>query len=88
MSRCLSAQDCPKVHRRDLSKNPTACGPCGQSSHLTRNTVAALSGFFVWLTNTKFPTPSFLLGHWLALRVESCHKRRNLPIWPRSSGSL
>ena len=58
MSRHLSAQSCPQVHRRDLSKNPTACGPCGQPSLLTTNTVAALTGFFVWLTNTKFPTPS------------------------------
>jgi IstB-like ATP binding protein len=35
MSRRLSAQSCPQVHRRDLSKNPTACGPCGQPSLLT-----------------------------------------------------
>ena len=42
MSRCLSAQGCPQVHRRDLSNNPTACGPCGQPSHLTTNTVASL----------------------------------------------
>ena len=42
MSRRLSAQSCPQVHRRDLSKNPTACGPCGQPSLLTTNTVAAL----------------------------------------------
>jgi hypothetical protein len=58
MSRRLSPQSCPQVHRRDLSKNPPACGPCGQPYHLTPNTVAALTGFFVWLTNTKFPTPS------------------------------
>ena len=43
MSRRLSAQGCPQVHRRDLSKNPTACGPCGQPCHLIPNTVAALS---------------------------------------------
>jgi hypothetical protein len=42
MSHSLSAQGCPQVHRRDPSKNPTACGPCGQSSHLTSNTVAGL----------------------------------------------
>jgi hypothetical protein len=42
MSGRLSAQSCPQVHRRDLSKNPTACGPCGQPSLLTTNTVAAL----------------------------------------------
>jgi hypothetical protein len=41
MSRRLSAQGCTQVHRRDLSNNPTACGPCGQPSHLTRNTVAS-----------------------------------------------
>jgi hypothetical protein len=41
MSRRLSVQGYPQVHRRDLSKNPTACGPCGQPSHLTRNTGAA-----------------------------------------------
>ena len=58
MSGRLSAQSCPQVHRRDLSKNPTACGPGGQPSLLTTNTVAALTGFLVWLTNTKFPTPS------------------------------
>ena len=58
MSRRLSAQSCPQLHRRDLSKNPTACGPCGQPSLLTTNTVAALTGFIVWLTNTKFPTLS------------------------------
>ena len=43
MSRRLSAQGCTQVHRRDLSNNPTACGPCGQPSHLTRNTVASCS---------------------------------------------
>ena len=42
MSRRLSAQSCPQVHRRDVSKNPTACGPCGQHSLLSTNTVAAL----------------------------------------------
>ena len=42
MSRRLGAQGCRQVHRRDPSKNPKACGPCGQPSHLTRNTVASL----------------------------------------------
>ena len=42
MSRRLSSQRCPQVHRRDLSKNPIACGPCGHLSHLTPNTVATL----------------------------------------------
>ena len=39
----LAAQSCPQVHRRDPSKNPRACGPCGQLSDLTPNTVASLS---------------------------------------------
>jgi hypothetical protein len=38
----LAAQSCPQVHRRDPSKNPRACGPCGQLSDLTPNTVASL----------------------------------------------
>ena len=42
MSRRLGAQGRRQVHRRDPSKNPKACEPCGQPSHLTRNTVAAL----------------------------------------------
>jgi hypothetical protein len=41
MFRRLGAQGGRQVHRRDLSKNPKACEPCGQPSHLTRNTVAA-----------------------------------------------
>ena len=42
MSRRLAtkAQGCPQVHRRDPYKNPGACGPCGQPSDLTLNTVA------------------------------------------------
>jgi hypothetical protein len=43
MSRRLGAQGRRQVHRRNPSKNPKACEPCGQPSHLTRNTVAALS---------------------------------------------
>jgi hypothetical protein len=39
----LAAQGCPQVHRRDPSKNPVICGPCGQPSDLTPNTVASLS---------------------------------------------
>jgi hypothetical protein len=42
MSRRLGAQVRRQVHRRDPSKNLKACEPCGQPSHLTRNTVAAL----------------------------------------------
>jgi hypothetical protein len=42
MSRRLGAQGRRQVHRRNPSKNPKACEPCGQPSHLTRNTVAAL----------------------------------------------
>jgi hypothetical protein len=42
MSRRLGAQGCPQVHRRDPSKNPRACGPCGQPNPLTTNTVASL----------------------------------------------
>jgi hypothetical protein len=42
MSRRLSTQDCPQVHKRDLSRNPTACGPCGQPAPLITNTVAPL----------------------------------------------
>ena len=42
MSRRLGAQGCRQVHRRDPSKNPKACEPCGPPSDLTRNTVAAL----------------------------------------------
>ena len=42
MSRRVKVQSCPPVNRRDSSKNPKACGPCGQPSHLTRNTVASL----------------------------------------------
>lgn len=38
--RRLSAQGCPQVHRRDTSRNPGACGPCGQPSQSTSNTVA------------------------------------------------
>ena len=43
MSRRLGTQSegCPQVHRRDPSKNPRACGPCGQPSYLTTNTVAS-----------------------------------------------
>jgi hypothetical protein len=40
MSRRLSTQGCPQVHKRDLSRSPMACGPCGQPSRLTDNTVA------------------------------------------------
>jgi hypothetical protein len=42
MSRRLVTQGCRQVHRRDPSNNPKACEPCGQPSHLTRNTVASL----------------------------------------------
>ena len=42
MSRRLGAQGCPQVHWRDPSKNPRACGPCGQPNPLTTNTVASL----------------------------------------------
>jgi len=42
MSKRVDVQSCPQVHRRDSSKNPQACGPCGQPSRLTRNTVASL----------------------------------------------
>jgi hypothetical protein len=41
MSRRLGAQGCPQVHWRDPSKNPRACGPCGQPNPLTTNTVAS-----------------------------------------------
>jgi hypothetical protein len=44
MSRRLVTQGCRQVHRRDPSNNPKACEPCGQPSHLTRNTVASLHG--------------------------------------------
>jgi hypothetical protein len=42
MSKRVDVQSCPQVHRRDSPKNPQACGPCGQPSRLTRNTVASL----------------------------------------------
>ena len=42
MSRRLAERGCPQVHRRDRAKNPRACGPCGQPSPLTHNTVASL----------------------------------------------
>ena len=42
MSRRLAERGCPQVHRRDRAKNPRACGPCGQPSPLTHNTVAPL----------------------------------------------
>jgi hypothetical protein len=48
MSRHLSAQGCPQVHTRDLSKKPIACGPCGQPPPLITNTVAALLPFSEW----------------------------------------
>jgi hypothetical protein len=35
------SEGCSQVHRRDLSKNPRACGPCEQPSSLTSNTVAS-----------------------------------------------
>jgi hypothetical protein len=43
MSRHLNGRGCPQVHRRDLSRNPTACGPCGQPAPLITNTVASFS---------------------------------------------
>jgi hypothetical protein len=42
MSRRLSTQDCPQVHKRDLSRNSTACGPCGHPAPLITYTVAPL----------------------------------------------
>jgi hypothetical protein len=35
-----------KSHRRDSSNDPRACGPCGQPSHLTPNTVASTAFAF------------------------------------------
>jgi hypothetical protein len=43
MFRSLGAKGGRQVHRRDPSKNTKACEARGQLSHLTRNTVAALS---------------------------------------------
>ena len=48
MFRRLGAQGGRQVHRRDPSKNPKASEPCGQPSHLTRNTVAALQSYCEW----------------------------------------
>jgi hypothetical protein len=67
MSRRLDAQGCPQVHRRDLSKNPRACGPCGQPSHWTRNTVELAEHLFVvyrWCTASAGFRGNY--DHWIS----------------------
>jgi hypothetical protein len=61
---------CPQVHRRDTSRVPRACGPCGQrgsrrAEDLTSKTVASLHGvprvrfprFVSTVKHSDFPSP-------------------------------
>ena len=70
MSRRLSAQGCTQVHRRDLSNNPTACGPCGQPSHLTTNTGAPLHPHYAHWPNQ--------IERWFGLITQPAIRRGSL----------
>ena len=50
-----------RVKQKALSDPPSQEpleGGSDSAPPFSSDTVAALTGFFVWLTNTKFPTPS------------------------------
>jgi hypothetical protein len=75
MSPRLGERGCPQVHRRDRAKNPRACGPCGQPSPLTNNTVAALQRTANGGSRSTVAVSGFRLRARLGISMPPCSLR-------------